>query len=93
MRPGTPHYVVTTEDAITWGRHFYASSSIQDTVLGVVQTFVMDYGLTNALHDKSRTLLRRIMAMWSESLCYRLEEPGKTYTYSSFLYANADCQA
>ena len=90
MRPGTPHYVVTPENAITWGRHFYASSSMQDTVLGVVQTFVMDYGLTNALHDKSRTLLRRMMAMWSESLCCSFDQPSETYMYSAFLCGNAD---
>jgi len=68
MRPGTPHYVITLEDSIMWGRHFYASSSMMDSVFGIVQTFVMHYGLTNSIHDNTRPLLRRIMVMWVDDL-------------------------
>jgi hypothetical protein len=80
MRPCTPHYVVTIDNAITHGRSFYASSTIRQTVIGVAQTFVMDFGLTNAVHDNTRTLLRRMMHMWSDSIREGGYQPGMWIT-------------
>jgi len=76
MRPCTPHYVITIDHAITFGCSFYASSAIWQTVIGIVQTFVGDTGLTNAIHDNTRTLLRRIMHMWSDALRLEADDPG-----------------
>ena len=64
MRPSTPHYVLTVADSITYGRHFYSASNISDSVYGVVHSFVLGLGVTNTLHDNTKTLMRRIMAMW-----------------------------
>ena len=76
MRPNTPHYVVTLENSIVHGRHFYSSSTMIDTVLGVVRTFLMGIGVTNALHDNTRVLLRRMMVMWVDVLVIKTDEPG-----------------
>jgi len=58
------HYVVTIENAITIGRHLYPSACSQDTAFGIIHTFVLNYMITNTLHDDLYTMLRRIMAMW-----------------------------
>ena len=68
MRPCTVHYVLTVADSITYGRHFYSASSISDTVFGIIHCFVMNYGITNALHDTTRTLICRVMCMWFDTL-------------------------
>jgi hypothetical protein len=66
MRPNTPHYVLGVENAIMIGRHFYSASTITDTCLGIVHCFILGYDLTNQHDDITRTLLRRIMVMWSD---------------------------
>ena len=77
MRPTTPHYVLMVENSITYGRHFYAKSSIADSVYGVIHAFVLGHGITNALHDNTKTLLRRMMAMWYSH--YVLDTPSECY--------------
>lgn len=64
MKPNTLHYVLTVDNAITIGRHLYPSSCSQDTAFGIIHTFVLNYMVTNTLHDNLYTMLRRIMAMW-----------------------------
>jgi hypothetical protein len=76
MRPGTRHYVITLQHAITWGRHFIATSTISQTVTGIVHTFALDLGITNALHDNTRTLVRRMMVMWTNAICSPFDNPG-----------------
>jgi hypothetical protein len=74
------HYVVTVADSITYGRHFYSAGSISDTVFGIIHCFVMGYGVTNALHDTTRTLIRRIMRMWFDNLAMSQDvSPGKYF--------------
>ena len=64
MRPSTPHYVLTVENSITFGRHFYSSASLSDSVYGVIHSFVLHLGVTNTLHENvTRTFLHRIMAL------------------------------
>jgi hypothetical protein len=65
MRPNTMHYVLTVDNSITYGRHFYASSSMQAAISGIVHAFVMNYAVTNVLHPTLDTMLRRMMAMWA----------------------------
>jgi hypothetical protein len=64
MRPTTPHYVLTVENSITHGRHFYAASTISESVWGAVHAFLLGTAVTNAFHDTTRTLFRRVIAMW-----------------------------
>lgn len=64
MKPSTPHYVLTLENSITYGRHFYSSADLEYSVYGVIHSFVAHAGVTNTLHDNvTRTFLHRIMAM------------------------------
>jgi hypothetical protein len=69
QRPNTLHYVVTLDDSIVYGNHFLATSSIADTCLGIIHTFIMSYSITNAQHDNTRSILRRMMGMWYNHYC------------------------
>jgi hypothetical protein len=64
MRPATPHYVLMVDDSITYGHHFYCASTISSSVYGIIHSFVLGAAVTNALHEETKTLMRRIMAMW-----------------------------
>lgn len=64
QRPSTVHYVVSTEDAIVYGRHFYCTSSIITSVSGIVHAFMLGNFITNDSHDRTRTLLRRLIFLW-----------------------------
>ena len=66
MRPNTPHYVVTIADSVVIGRHFYATSTMVPTLLGISHTFILSNGVTNVVHDSLHTLLRRMMGMWRQ---------------------------
>jgi hypothetical protein len=66
MKPNTPHYVVTVENSITYGQHFYSASMISKSIFGIVHSFVLGIGATNTLHDSTRIFLHRIMAMWQD---------------------------
>lgn len=56
--------MVTLETSITYGRHFYSSATLMESVWGIVHCFVMNIGVTNILHENvTRTYLHRIMAM------------------------------
>jgi hypothetical protein len=65
MQPNTFHYVVTLENSVTIGRHFYCASTISQTVIGVIHTFLMGHGITNVEHNNAlQTVLRRQMGAW-----------------------------
>ena len=64
MKLNTMHYVLTVEDSITMGQHLYLSASSLGTAFGIVNTFVMNYAVTNTLHNELYTMLQQIMAMW-----------------------------
>src|SRR3978361_1019940 len=64
MRPCTPHYVVSAQHTTTLGTHFYSTASIADSCFGIVHAVCRDGAITNATHDDSRTILRRMFAHW-----------------------------
>jgi hypothetical protein len=66
MRPNTPHYVLTAQDAIIYGHHFFSASTVQSTTFGIIHCFIHKYGVTNTSHDNIYTFLRRLMVMWQD---------------------------
>ena len=60
MRPNLPHVIYTPKHAICHGGHFYAISTIQDTMFGLVHSFISGNFVTNTDHPTSRKLLRRM---------------------------------
>jgi hypothetical protein len=61
------HYVITVEDSITYGRHLWTTSTMLETVFGIVHTFIVPE-TTNAQHEIIHTMLRRMMTMWHTHL-------------------------
>ncbi|KAK0197864.1 hypothetical protein F5146DRAFT_1130779 [Armillaria mellea] len=49
MRPNTHHAVITLENCIVSGQHFYVTSCIEDTVVGFVHTCMWDFFITNVI--------------------------------------------
>jgi hypothetical protein len=85
MKPTTVHYVLTVEDSITYGRHFYCASTISDSIFGLVHSFVVGVGATNTLHESgTRTFLHRIMAMWQEDFTAKIRSPCRCLICSDF---------
>jgi hypothetical protein len=82
MRPCTPHYVLGAVPTIIHGRHFYVSSTIQDTCAGIIHTFTISYKVTNKRYSDTRNLLRRLLAMW---LDYYQEDRQDTNTCFTLL--------
>ena len=68
MRPNLPHAVYTPEHAICHGGHFYAISTIQDTMFGLVHSFIAGNLVTNTDHITSRLLLRRMAHFYHGAL-------------------------
>jgi hypothetical protein len=76
MKPNTFHYVVTLENSITIGRHFYCTSNILQSVIGIIHVFLMGNGVTNVIHqDALQSVLRRLMGMW----CMRYGESSYAF--------------
>ena len=69
MRPNTPHYVVTPKAAICHGGHFYATSTIRETVFCVFHMFSLSRSITNTEHSlDSHFLLQRLITYFHHVL-------------------------
>lgn len=71
MQPNTPHYVVTPRAAICHGGHFYAMSTIRDTVYGVFHMFALSKSITNTEHSHASCLLLRRLVVYTHHLLVR----------------------
>jgi hypothetical protein len=77
MKPNTPHFVVTPQNAIMYGAHFLCTSTMHLTVAGVVHCAVSGAMITNASHaPEVLRMAQHIMRMWSKCLLGN-EEDGK----------------
>ena len=65
MPPGVLHWVMGTSNLICTGRHFYAASTIQLSVITIIHTFLMDGAVTNENHQETRMLLNQLLVFWS----------------------------
>lgn len=77
QQPCTQHYVLTTDDSIVCGRHFYSSATILKSCCGVVHTFFKGFAITNTEHNYTKPLLHRIMVLWFKHYCRYDVYPGK----------------
>lgn len=68
MQPGVPHFVITLDNSICYGGHFYGTTTMQLTLQSLIHTFVLDKFLTNTTHQPSRLLLRRILLFYHVGL-------------------------
>ncbi|KAK0217452.1 hypothetical protein EDD85DRAFT_961858 [Armillaria nabsnona] len=63
MHPNTHHAVVTLENSIIKGHHFYSTATLLKTVLGWVHMCMLGYSIMNVLHTE---LLEVLLCM----MCY-----------------------
>jgi hypothetical protein len=68
MRPNTLHAAFTPEPSICHGGHFYCTSTMQDTLRGMVHSFVDHIKITNTNHPPASALLRRMATFYFTGL-------------------------
>ncbi|KAK2459345.1 hypothetical protein APHAL10511_008638 [Amanita phalloides] len=75
MRPHTPHAVVTLENSICFGGHFYCTRTLKETCIGVLQTFVGSQLLTNSDCRGSWKLFHRMVVYYHHVLVENRDDP------------------
>jgi len=82
MRPNTVHCVFTLESSICYGGHFYATSAIRASCVGVYHSFIAARIVTNTEHENgSWELLRRLVIHYHQVLLSP-EYPGEYEIHS-----------
>ncbi|KAL0570620.1 hypothetical protein V5O48_011337 [Marasmius crinis-equi] len=66
MRPCTPHYVLTLDNSLCHGSHFYCASTISDTCFGIYHTFTHQSSITNQDDIAHRISLARTICFWHD---------------------------
>ncbi|KDR84716.1 hypothetical protein GALMADRAFT_46028, partial [Galerina marginata CBS 339.88] len=68
MGPDCPHWVYTPFHTICSGGHYTASATIQDTMIGLIHTFMLDSFISNTNHTPTRILLCRLASFYYQGL-------------------------
>lgn len=61
IKASTPHFVLAIEPSILHGGHFYMMDLMQETLQGLVHSFMLSSFITNTSHSSSRAILRRML--------------------------------
>ncbi len=67
MHPGTTHFVVSVEDCLAVGGHFYSAPTLDKTMCSLVQEHFLGHLITNTMHSPCGiSLLRccRMLSVW-----------------------------
>lgn len=89
MQPGTPHFVVTVEDCLALGGHFYNKETFSSTVHSIVLEHYMGLALTNTDHP---TVPLTLFKLLSEYKALMKPSQGPTLMEGSFqLYLPFKC--
>lgn len=88
MQPGTPHFVFGMENSICYGGHHYSTALMQQTLQGIIHSFILDKFLTNTAHQGSRQLLRRILIFYLHGLMDKKISPEGTHLFIIIILAH-----
>jgi hypothetical protein len=78
------HAVFSPENCIFEGGHFFAASTMQDTMFAIVHTFTSNF-YTNADKPSHGLLLRRIGWFYHSALVQKqLQDDGSSFSDSTF---------
>lgn len=83
MRPNTPHTVFTPEPTVVRGGHFYATSTLTDTLIGWIHAFMANGLVTNTEHHSARLHLGKMVGFFYTQLIEKgkeMEEDGRSRT-------------
>lgn len=75
------HAVYTSDNAICHGGHSYASSTMKDTLCGLIHAFATSHYVANNTTEQSQLLLRQIMFFFSEELEHRLRDVDGSFKF------------
>lgn len=91
MRPNAVHAVLTLEDSIALGGHFYNRSCFKDTFSALVAEFFNPLNVTNAEHRMSTLLLGKYMAFLVDALAAKGDSKRMCFDVWKFLkYTDVD---
>ena len=74
MRPCTPHVVLTGEECIALGGHFYNACQFQRTVYAIVYEHLCGNYICNAAHPRAPLLLFKALSSYTDEM---LARPGQ----------------
>jgi hypothetical protein len=78
------HAVFSPENCIFEGGHFYTASTMQDTMFGIVHTFIHNF-YTNTDKPSHGILLRRIVWFYYKALVQKqLQDDGLSFSDPTF---------
>ena len=84
MKPCQPHFVFGYAHSICLGEHFYSSHNMQETLQGLIHSFVLHKFLTNTSHP-TRVMLRRIILFYHMGLIEGMVPESGMFTLSLLL--------
>lgn len=79
MRPGTLHAALGTDNAICVGRHYYATATIQLSVISIIHSVLLEGSVTNEDHWATRSLLFQLMYMWADRFGNDVDSKSRGY--------------
>jgi len=74
MRPGTPHFVVTLEDCLAVGGHFFSMCTMQRTLRSLLAEHYLGNVLTNTMLETAPLILLKLF-----EFCHRHDPSGQSF--------------
>ncbi|KDR65351.1 hypothetical protein GALMADRAFT_260264 [Galerina marginata CBS 339.88] len=71
LPPNTLHSVLTTENTICYGGHLFTSTTMTDTLVGIIHTFFCNDISTNTDHAEWRDLIHRMTVFYHDIIVSR----------------------
>lgn len=90
MPPNKVHAVYTPEPTVCHSTHFYASSTMRQTLAGIVHTFVCHQHVTNTTHPRTFSLLHRLACLYYRTLVQSIRISKKQRHHVPDLAPEAD---
>lgn len=81
MRPNTVHAVYTPTNCVVHGGHFFATSTMRDTLAATFHTLILNELITNTDHHPAYASIRRIIAMLHCMLVEGKEDEDGAFWY------------
>lgn len=66
MPPGTIHYVVTLEDSLCVGGHYFTDKTFTKTLYACVYEHFVGKAITNTEHSEAHIVLFKLFVKWSD---------------------------
>ncbi|KAJ3499945.1 hypothetical protein NLJ89_g10004 [Agrocybe chaxingu] len=67
LRPNTPHMIYFAADSICHVSHFYATSTMQDSFVAILQSFVLGEHISDAARPRTRRFIQRLIHFYHRS--------------------------